>query len=120
MSAEEAWVKLYKATPASRDSQVSYYRLGAAVAFCLDVRLRSLGSSLAALLRHLWSAVWRILSRLLQRRPAPVAQIRGHGSLLQNLTSGLMTQSAVPIGAIGCNSLVCGWCPSSKRRPIMG
>ena len=56
MSAEEAWIKLYKATPASRDSQVSYYRLGAAVAFCLDVRLRSLGSSLAALLRHLWTS----------------------------------------------------------------
>ena len=55
MSAEEAWVKLYKATPASRDTQISYYRLGAAVAFCLDVRLRSLGSSLPVLLRHLWS-----------------------------------------------------------------
>ena len=40
-SAREAWIKLYKATPASRDSQISYYRLGAAVAFCLDVRLRS-------------------------------------------------------------------------------
>ena len=55
MSAEEAWVKLYKATPASRDTQISYYRLGAAVAFCLDVRLRSFGSSLPVLLRHLWS-----------------------------------------------------------------
>ena len=56
MSAEEAWVKLYKATPASRDTQISYYRLGAAVAFCLDVRLRSSGTSLPVLLRHLWSS----------------------------------------------------------------
>ena len=37
-----AWIKLYKATPASRDSQISY-RLGAAVAFCLDMRLRQRG-----------------------------------------------------------------------------
>ena len=55
-SAEEAWVKLYKATPSSRDSQVSYYRLGTAVAFCLDVRLRRRSSSLAELLRQLWTS----------------------------------------------------------------
>ena len=53
-SAREAWVKLYKATPASRDEQVSYYGLGAATAFCLDVRLRASGSSLANVLRALW------------------------------------------------------------------
>ncbi|BEV36219.1 PDZ domain-containing protein [Synechococcus sp. M16CYN] len=61
MSAEEAWVKLYKSTPASRDSQVSYYRLGTAVAFCLDVRLRTHGSSLAQLLRYLWERYGRTL-----------------------------------------------------------
>ena len=55
-SAEEAWVKLYKATPASRDSQVSYYGLGAAAAFVLDVRLREVGSSLAVVLRSLWQS----------------------------------------------------------------
>lgn len=55
-SAREAWVKLYKATPASRDDQVSYYGLGAATAFCLDVRLRASGSSLATVLRGLWSS----------------------------------------------------------------
>ena len=38
-------VQLYKSTPASRDDQVSYYGLGAATAFCLDVRLRAIGSS---------------------------------------------------------------------------
>ena len=53
-SAREAWVKLYKATATSRDTQVSYYRLGAATAFCLDVRLRRRSSSLASLLRRLW------------------------------------------------------------------
>ena len=53
-SAEEAWVKLYKSTAVSVDSQISYYRLGAATAFCLDVRLRKLGNSLAHQLRALW------------------------------------------------------------------
>lgn len=53
-SAQEAWIKLYKSSVVSPDSQVSYYRLGAATAFCLDVRLRVVGSSLADLLRSLW------------------------------------------------------------------
>ena len=53
-SAQEAWVKLYKATAVSADSQISYYRLGAATAFCLDVRLRQRDSSLANQLRALW------------------------------------------------------------------
>lgn len=55
-SSKEAWVKLYKATTASRDTQVSYYRLGAATAFCLDVRLRQAGASLALALRQLWTS----------------------------------------------------------------
>ena len=48
-SAREAGVDLYSLIHASRDSQISYYRLGAAVAFCLDVRLRQRGHSMAAL-----------------------------------------------------------------------
>ena len=54
-SSREAWIKLYKSSPASADSQISYYRLGAAVAFCLDVRLRQSQSSLANVLRRLWN-----------------------------------------------------------------
>ena len=53
-SSMEAWVKLYKATATSADSQISYYRLGAAVSFCLDVALRQVHSSLANVLRRLW------------------------------------------------------------------
>ena len=53
-SSREAWVKLYKSNPANSDIQVSYYRLGAAIAFCLDVRLRQYDSSLASILRSLW------------------------------------------------------------------
>ena len=55
-SAQEAWIKLYKSSVVSPDSQVSYYRLGAATAFCLDVRLRMVESSLAELLRALWQS----------------------------------------------------------------
>ena len=54
-SSREAWVKLYRSTPSDVDTQVSYYKLGAAVAFCLDVRLREKNSSLGCLLRSLWS-----------------------------------------------------------------
>ena len=54
-SSREAWVRLYKQSPANARSQISYYRLGTALAFCLDVRLRQLGGSLAETLRLLWS-----------------------------------------------------------------
>ncbi|EAQ69285.1 glycyl aminopeptidase/ M61 family [Synechococcus sp. RS9909] len=58
-SSREAWVRLYKRTPAAADSQISYYLLGAALAFCLDVHLRQAESSLAEVLRDLWSRLGR-------------------------------------------------------------
>lgn len=53
-SSREAWVKLYKSTPASKDTQVSYYNIGTLLSFCLDVSLRKVNSSLSDLLRNLW------------------------------------------------------------------
>ncbi len=53
-SSREAWVRLYKQTPANAHSQISYYRLGTALAFCLDVHLRHSQHSLAKVLRCLW------------------------------------------------------------------
>ena len=53
-SSREAWVRLYKSTPAGADTQISYYKLGAALAFCLDVKLRCVSASLAQVLRDLW------------------------------------------------------------------
>jgi predicted metalloprotease with PDZ domain len=53
-SSREAWVRLYKRTPAAADTQISYYLLGAALAFCLDVQLRQAGASLTQVLRELW------------------------------------------------------------------
>lgn len=53
-SSREAWVRLYKQTPANAHSQISYYRLGTALAFCLDVHLRQSQHSLAEVLRCLW------------------------------------------------------------------
>jgi len=55
-SSQEAWVKLYKADAYAADSQVSYYLKGAVVALCLDLHLRQHGSSLAAVLRRLWTS----------------------------------------------------------------
>jgi len=54
-SSREAWVRLYKQTPANAQGQISYYRLGTALSFCLDVHLRRSGHSLAAVLRCLWN-----------------------------------------------------------------
>jgi len=53
-SAQEAWVKLYKADAYAADSQVSYYLKGAVVALCLDLQLRRDGSCLPAVLQQLW------------------------------------------------------------------
>ena len=53
-SSREAWVRLYKTTPAGAQTQISYYKLGTALAFCLDVRLRATDASLAQVLRDLW------------------------------------------------------------------
>lgn len=58
-SSREAWVRLYKSTPAAADTQISYYKLGTALAFCLDVQLRVVGSSLAQVLRDLWATFGR-------------------------------------------------------------
>ena len=53
-SSREAWVRLYKATPAGAQTQISYYKLGTALAFCLDVQLRAVDASLGHVLRDLW------------------------------------------------------------------
>ncbi len=55
-SSEEAWIKLYKSTPSSIDTQVSYYNLGALTSLCLDLMLRDRSSSLIDLFRSLWSS----------------------------------------------------------------
>lgn len=55
-SSIEAWIKLYKATPKTINRQVSYYKLGAAMALCLDIELRKYSASLSTLLRDLWTA----------------------------------------------------------------
>ncbi len=54
-SSREAWIKLYKSKPYSRDNQISYYRLGTFLSLCIDVRLRKVGSSLSSILRLLWN-----------------------------------------------------------------
>ncbi len=54
-SSREAWIKLYKSSKASLNSQVSYYRLGTIFSLCLDIKLRTLNSSLSSLLRQSWN-----------------------------------------------------------------
>ena len=95
-SAREAWIKLYKATPASRDSQISYYRLGAAVAFCLDVRLRQRGHSMAAILRELWQGPGR-QARGYSRDHIKAAVARWDRDLASDLDQWLDQTEAVPL-----------------------
>ena len=53
-SSKEAWVKLYNSTPASKESQINYYKFGTILSLCLDIKLRLYESSLAELLRNLY------------------------------------------------------------------
>ena len=95
-SAREAWVKLYKATPSSRDTQVSYYRYGAAAAFCLDVRLRQVGSSLSAVLRRLWAS-HGLCGRGYRRQDILSAIAEWDGSLAEQLDGWLDQPDSLPL-----------------------
>ncbi len=50
----DAWVKYYRQDENTANATVSYYTKGALVGLCLDLQLRREGSSLDALMRHLW------------------------------------------------------------------
>lgn len=53
-SSFDAWTKYYKSDENTPNSVVSYYIKGSLVALCLDLQLRSKGSSLDAVMRLLW------------------------------------------------------------------
>ena len=53
-SSFDAWVKYYRQDENTANATVSYYTKGALVGLCLDLQLRREGSSLDALMRHLW------------------------------------------------------------------
>ncbi|PTT92467.1 peptidase M61, partial [Pelomonas sp. HMWF004] len=52
----EAWTKYYRPDENSPNVTSNYYAQGALVALCLDLSLRACGSSLDALMLHLWQA----------------------------------------------------------------
>lgn len=53
-SSFDAWTKYYKSDENTPNSVVSYYIKGSLVALCLDLQLRSKGSSLDVVMRLLW------------------------------------------------------------------
>jgi predicted metalloprotease with PDZ domain len=55
-SSFDAWIKLYRPDENSPNASVSYYAKGALIGLALDLSLRSVGSSLDAILRTLWRA----------------------------------------------------------------
>jgi predicted metalloprotease with PDZ domain len=95
-SSREAWVRLYKRTPAGADSQISYYVLGTAMAFCLDVMLRESGASLASLLRQLWDHFGRH-GRGYGRGDLLNAVKQHHPELAQSLPNWLDHCGSIPI-----------------------
>lgn len=54
-SSRESWIKLYNSTLASTNTQISYYKFGTMLAFCLDIYLRLDGYSLSDLLKIVWN-----------------------------------------------------------------
>lgn len=54
-SSFDAWIKYYRPDENSNNAGTSYYNKGALVALCLDLGLRSQGSSLDAVLRSLFA-----------------------------------------------------------------
>lgn len=95
-SSREAWVRLYKATSAGLDTQISYYKLGTALAFCLDVQLRQCGASLAQVLRHLWREFGTI-GRGYSREDIQAALAMIEPSLSQQLPRWLDQPDSLPI-----------------------
>ncbi len=107
-SSREAWLRLYKQTPANSSSQISYYRLGTVLAFCLDVQLRQAGSSLSNVLRDLWQHFG--IPRKGYESSDIVDVISRHSEIVaRNLPSWLENRVALPIqdclGAIGLQTI---------------
>jgi len=95
-SSREAWLRLYKQTAANSVAQISYYRLGTVVSFCLDVQLRQSGSALSCVVRDLWQHLGRHGKGY---EPTDLIQaVAAHnGALAKLLPTWLETTMAVPI-----------------------
>ncbi|GCE65431.1 hypothetical protein OMCYN_01369 [cyanobiont of Ornithocercus magnificus] len=96
-SSREAWIKLYKAVPPSADVQISYYRLGTALAFCLDIKLRCTGSSLAELLRTLYETYGRCQRGFCRRDIEQQLSALGHQNIAEQLADWLDQPDNLPL-----------------------
>jgi predicted metalloprotease with PDZ domain len=95
-SSREAWLRLYKQTAANSVAQISYYRLGTVVSFCLDVQLRQSGSSLSSVVRDLWQ---RLGSHGKGYEPTDLIDaVAAHNmALAERLPTWLETTNSAPI-----------------------
>ncbi|QNJ26093.1 glycyl aminopeptidase/ M61 family [Synechococcus sp. SYN20] len=95
-SSREAWLRLYKQTAANSVAQISYYRLGTVISFCLDVQLRQSGSALSCVVRDLWQRLGRYGKGY---EPTDLIQaVAGHNmALAELLPTWLETTMAAPI-----------------------
>lgn len=57
-SSFDAWIRLYRPDANTRNSSQNYYGNGAVAALCLDLHLRSAGSSLAIAIRELYATTF--------------------------------------------------------------
>ena len=95
-SSREAWLRLYKQTAANSVAQISYYRLGTVISFCLDVQLRQSGSALSCVVRDLWQRLGRYGKGY---QPTDLIQaVAAHNmALAELLPTWLETTMAAPI-----------------------
>ena len=95
-SSREAWLRLYKQTAANSVAQISYYRLGTVISFCLDVQLRKSGSALSSVVRDLWQRLGRY-SKGYESTDLIQAVAAHNMALAELLPTWLETSMAAPI-----------------------
>ena len=97
-SSFDAWVKYYRINENTPNATVSYYTKGALVALCLDLSLRSVGSTLDQLMRALWTHTNGGPMR--EQDVVSVLKKMGHADLARQLLSWVHSTHELPVAAL--------------------
>lgn len=97
-SSFDAWVKYYRINENTPNATVSYYTKGALVALCLDLSLRSAGSTLDQLMRTLWTRTNGGPMR--EQDVVGALKQMGHADLARQLLSWVHSTDELPVAAL--------------------
>ncbi|UFS56219.1 peptidase M61 [Comamonadaceae bacterium M7527] len=97
-SSFDAWVKYYRINENTPNATVSYYTKGALVALCLDLCLRSAGSTLDQLMRRLWVDTGGGPMR--EQDVVSALKQMGHADLARQLLSWVHSTNELPVAAL--------------------